>query len=188
MALATFPKLKCDRCEASHVLTFYPDRSIRSSDHPDCAKPVPGPPNPPRLLDQGKFWMVATTCVGCGTKGLQVTQILTAVHRTILCDSCSAKEKAREGVADKSLSPTQGDRVATLMFLKAARHTKAAIDALESLIEAAEDAEVDGKLQVEISDAYRVIEEYKAAGYACPICGAIQEEHVCLCPVQVASE
>lgn len=88
MTLATLPALRCDRCGAGHVLTFYPDNSIRSSNHPDCAKPVPGPPNPPRLLDQGKYFICSTTCVECGAKGMQVTQMSSVVHKTILCGKC----------------------------------------------------------------------------------------------------
>lgn len=93
MALVTLPKLKCDRCGAAHDLTYYPDSSIRSSRHTNCPKPVPGPPNPPRLIDRGKFWVVATTCVECGAKGMRVTQMSTAVHKSILCETCSETEK-----------------------------------------------------------------------------------------------
>ncbi len=98
MALATLPQLRCERCGAGHVLTFYDDRSIRSSNHPDCPKPVPGPPNPPRVLDRGKFWLVATTCVECGAKGLQVTQTQSAVHKTILCGNCQSLKAAEESL------------------------------------------------------------------------------------------
>jgi len=89
MTLATLPKLKCDRCGQPHDLTYHGDGSIRSSTHSGCPTPVPGPPNPPRLIDPGKFWIVATTCVECGTKGMSITQMQGAVHKTILCEQCS---------------------------------------------------------------------------------------------------
>lgn len=102
MTLATLPKLKCDRCKQPHDLTYYDDGSIRSSTHLNCAKPVPGPPNPPRLIDQGKFWIVATTCVQCGTKGNQVTQMASAVHKTILCSKCEVKRVTALMQAERS--------------------------------------------------------------------------------------
>ena len=52
-------------------------------------------------------------------------------------------------------------------------------DALEDLIEAAEQHQVDDKLHVEISDAYQALAEYKAATYACGKCGSIVEGHEC---------
>lgn len=93
MTLATLPDLKCSRCGQRHDLTFYEDDSVRSSTHINCPKSVPGPPNPPRLLDKGKFWLVATTCADCGAKGQAVTQMQSMVHKTILCVACQQSEK-----------------------------------------------------------------------------------------------
>lgn len=91
MALGRLPETTCERCGEKHSITFYSDGSIRSVTHPNCPKPVPGPPNPPRLLDRGKFFMVATTCVECGTKGMRVTQMAGLVHKTIICAACQGK-------------------------------------------------------------------------------------------------
>jgi hypothetical protein len=92
MTPVRLPDLKCSRCTQPHDLTVYEDGSIRSSTHINCPKPVPGPPNPPRLLDKGKFWLVPTTCVECGAKGQAVTQMQGVVHKTVLCDECAVKE------------------------------------------------------------------------------------------------
>jgi len=75
--------------------------------------------------------------------------------------------------------PTESDRVLMLMFEKSMKHCKSLCEALEDLVEAAEEHGLDDKLHVAISDAYRAIQEYKAATYACGKCGAIKEDHKC---------
>lgn len=79
-----------------------------------------------------------------------------------------------------------GDRVVMLMFDKAARHAKAAIDALEDLIEAldAPAGENAAAIAASVQRGLQVVENYKAATFACPVCGATQREHVCLCEVK----
>jgi len=88
MALIRLPELNCDRCGGEYDTTLHDDGSIRSATHVNCRKPVPGPPNPPRLYDKGKFWLVPTSCVECGDQGLAVTQMQGMIHKTILCASC----------------------------------------------------------------------------------------------------
>lgn len=119
----------------------------------------------------------------------------------MMCEGCTADEHWRcgmqtwcececDGSADWGVfdppdampATVPENRVLMLMFDKAAKHAKAAIDALEDLIEAL--AGPTEAITASVARGNQVIENYKAATFACPECGATQREHVCLCEVK----
>lgn len=47
------PGRPCERCGERDHLTFYPSRFVRSSSPHKCARPIPGPPQPPVMFPDG---------------------------------------------------------------------------------------------------------------------------------------
>lgn len=60
MALIRYPDLHCPNCKRPMTVTFHDDKSIRSSYCHDCPNRPPGPENPPKLIDKGKFGIEQT--------------------------------------------------------------------------------------------------------------------------------